>query len=68
MVVREEDLLELDEPDVAAQELSLRPLGAVEEKPIAAPPDERRAERALRGRHRARRPEENDVQLHGGGF
>ena len=66
VVVREEDLLELHEADIAAQKLPLRPFGAVEEKAIAAPPDERRGEGALRGRHRARRPEENDVQLHGG--
>ena len=67
VVVREEDLLELHEADVTAQELPLRPLRTVEEKAIAAPPHERRAERAPRSRHRARRPEENDVQLHGGG-
>ena len=65
VVVREEDLLELHEAHVATQELPLRPLGAVEEQAITAPPYEGRAERALRGRHRARRPQENDVQLHG---
>ena len=68
VVVGEEDLLEIDEADVAAQQLPLRPLGAVEEEPVAAAPHERRAERALRRRHGARRPEEDDVQLHGGRF
>ena len=67
VVVGEEDLLELHEAHVTTQKLPLRPLGAVEEKAIAAPPHEGRAERAFRGRHRARRPQENDVQLHGGG-
>ena len=44
--VREEDLLELDEADVAAQELSLRPLGAVEQEPVTASPHERRGQSA----------------------
>ena len=66
VVVREEDLLEVDEPDVAAQELALRPLGTVDEEPLAAAPDERRRQRSPRRRHRARRPEEDDVELHGG--
>ncbi len=51
VVVREEDVLELDEPDVAAQQLPLRALRAVEEQPIAPTPDECRAECALRRRH-----------------
>ena len=38
VVVREEDLLELDEADVAAQELALRALAAVEQQPLAAAP------------------------------
>ena len=66
VVVREEDLVELDEADVAAQQLALRALPAVDQEPLAAPPDERRAERALCGRHGSRRPEEHDVQIHGG--
>ena len=36
VVVRQEDLAQLGEADVRAQELSLRPLGAVEEEPVAA--------------------------------
>ena len=66
MVVREEDLLELDEADVAAQELTLCALRAVEQEPLAAAPNERRAERALGRRHGARRPEKDDVEVHGG--
>ena len=65
VVVREEDLLELGEADVTAQELPLRPLRTVEEEPIAAAPHERRTGSALRRGHGARRPEKNDVQLHG---
>ena len=66
VVVRQEDLLEVDEPHVAAQELALRPLGTVDEEPLAAAPDERRGQRTTGRRHRARRPEEDDVELHGG--
>ena len=65
MEVREEDLAQLDEADVRAQELPLRALGAVEQQPLAAAPDERRGRRALGGRHRAGRPEEDDVEVHG---
>ena len=68
VVVGQEDLLEVDQPQVATQQLPLRPLGAVDEQPVAAAPHERRAERALRRRHGARRPEEDDVQLHGARF
>ena len=68
MEVREEDLLELDQPDVAAQELPLRPFRAVEEQPLASAADERRRERALRRRRGPGRPEEDDVEIHGAGF
>ena len=53
VVVREEDLLELDEADVAAQELPLRAFRAVEQETVAATPHERRAQRALRRGHGA---------------
>ena len=36
--VREEDLLEIDEAHVAAQELPLRALRAVEQEPVPSPP------------------------------
>ena len=62
--VREEDLLEVDEADVRAQQLPLRPLAAVEEEPLAAAADERRRGRAARGRHRAGRAEEDHVEIH----
>ncbi len=66
--VREEDLLEIDEPHVAAQELALRALRAVEQEPLPSPAHERGAQGALGGRHGAGRPEEDDVEVHGGGF
>src|SRR5579862_1315794 len=50
VVVREEDLLEIRQADGRALELSLRPLAAVEEKPIAAAADEHGCRAALRGR------------------
>ena len=65
VVVRQEHLAQLDETDRRAQELALRPLGAVEEQPLAAPADEQRGRRPLRGRHRAGRPEEDEIEIHG---
>ncbi len=41
MEVRQEDLAQVDETDVGAQQLPLRPLAAVEQQPLAAAPDER---------------------------
>jgi hypothetical protein len=48
--VRDEDLLQLDEADVAAEQLALRPLGAVEEQLLPATAHEGRRKRTLRGR------------------
>ena len=62
--VREEDLVELDQADVRAQELPLRALAAVEEQLLAAAPDERGGRSAASGRHRAGRAEEDDVEVH----
>ena len=62
--VGQEDLAQLDEADVGAQELPLRALGAVEQEPLAAAPDERRGGRAPGGGHRAGRPDEDDVEVH----
>ena len=62
--VREEDLLQVDEADVRAEELALRPLAAVEQQPLAAAADERGGGSAARGRHRAGRAEEDDVEIH----
>ena len=64
MEVSEEDLAELDEPDGRAQHLPLRPLRAVDEQALAAAAHEQRARRALRGRHRAGRTEEDEVEIH----
>ena len=64
VVVREEDLAQLDEPDVGAQQLALGALGAVEEQPLAAAAHQQRRRRTLRGRHRARGAEEDDVEIH----
>ena len=66
MVVREEDLAELDQADVRPQQLALRALAAVEEQPVAAAPDEQRRRRALRGRHGAGSAEEDEVEIHTG--
>ena len=64
VIVGEEDLAQLDEPDVRAQELALGALGAVEEEALAAAADECRRGRPLRGRHRARGAEKDDVEVH----
>ena len=63
--MRQEDLLEIDEPGVRAQELALRPLAAVDEQPIAAATDQRGRGAARRRRRGARRPEEDEVEIHG---
>ena len=63
--VREEDVLEVDEADVGAKQLALRPLAAVEEQPVAAAPDERRGRCPARPSARSRGPEEDDVEVHG---
>ena len=59
---------ELEEAHVAAQELALRPLGAVEEQSVAPATDERRGRCALGRRGGTGRPEEDDVEIHGGRF
>ena len=68
VVVGQEDLREIDEADVATQQLPLRALRAVEEEPVAPSAHECRTGRAFRRRHGARRPEEDDVQFHGERF
>ena len=62
--VRQEDLVELDQADVRAQELSLRAFAAVEEQLLPTAPDERGGRSAASGRHRAGRAEEDDVEIH----
>jgi len=65
VVVREEDLPQLDQADVRAQKLPLRALGAVEEQPLAAAAQEHRRRSALGSRHRARGAEEDEIEVHG---
>ncbi len=67
VVVGEEDLLELDQPDVAPQQLALSTLGAVEEQAIAAASHESRGESAPGSRCGSGRPEEDHVEIHAGG-
>ena len=66
VVVREEHLGELDQPDGGAQELALGALAAVDEHPLAATPDQRPGEPAASRGNRARRPEEDQIEIHGG--
>ena len=54
--------------DARAQQLALRPLGAVDEQPVAAAADQGRRGGALGGRRGAGRPEEDDVEVHGRRF
>jgi hypothetical protein len=68
VVVREKDLLELEEPDVAAEKLALRPFATVEEQTLAAAANERRRQAALGGGRGSGRPEEDDVEIHCGRF
>ena len=60
----DEDLLHVDEADARSQQLALGSLGAVEQEPVAAAPDECRGRRALRRRRRACRAQEDDVEVH----
>src|SRR6185437_3759707 len=62
--MREEDLLELGQPDARALQLPLRPLRAVEEQPLAAVPYEQRGRRPERRRHRGRGTEKDEVEIH----
>jgi hypothetical protein len=65
VVVRQEDLVQLDEPHRGAKELALGALTAIEEDPVAPAPDERSSEAAAGSRHRARCSEEDKVEVHG---
>jgi hypothetical protein len=62
--VRDEELLELHEPDRPHQ-LPLRALAAVEQEPIATAPHERGGQPALRAGRRAGGAEKEDVEVHG---
>ena len=65
--MRQKDVLEVDEPDVGAEKLPLRALAAVDEKAIAATPNERRCRPARSGGRRRGRAEEDEIEVHGGG-
>ena len=62
--VREEDVLDVRQAD-GAQQLALRALAAVDQQPVAAAPDQHARRRALHGRHRAGRAEEENREVHG---
>ena len=65
MEMRDEDLAELHQPHRGAEELALSSLGAVEEEPLAAAPNEERGRGPPGGGHRAGGAEEDDVEIHG---
>jgi hypothetical protein len=62
--VRDEHLLQLEQTHGRAQQLPLGALGTVEQKLVAAAAHEQRRRPALSRRHRARRAEKDDVQVH----
>jgi hypothetical protein len=62
--MREEDLLEVRQPDDRALQLPLRPLRAVEQQLLAAAAHEEGCRRALRGRHGGRGTEKEKVEVH----
>ena len=65
VVVRQEDLGQLHEPDAGAQELAPSPLAAVDENPLPpAPKEERRGRTSSRG-DGAGCPQEDEVEVHG---
>ena len=62
--VGQEDVLDVRQPD-RAQQLALRALAAVDQHAVAAAPHQQAGRRALDGRHRAGRAEEQDGEVHG---
>ena len=65
--MREQDVLEVDQSDIRAEQLPLGALAAIDQETVAAPPDERCRCGPLGGGSRTRRPEEHNVQIHGRG-
>ena len=65
MVVREEDLAQLDQADGRDEQLTLGALSAVDEQALPAPANEQRRRPALSRGHRAGGAEKHDVQIHG---
>ena len=66
--VREEDVGQVDEPDVGSQQLPLGSLTTVDEQPLTTASDERRGRTAGGSRRRAGRAEEHDVEIHPGSY
>ena len=64
--MRQEDMLEIDQPDIGSQELPLCPFAAVDEKAIPATPYERRRRPTRGGRRGRGRSEKDEVEIHGG--
>ena len=62
VVVRQEDGVEVGEPD-AAQQLALGPLAAVEQQPVAVEPREQGRQAAPGGGHRCARSGEEQLEL-----
>jgi hypothetical protein len=65
--VRDEHVVEVHEAD-RADHLALGALSAIDEKPLSATPDERGGKAAAGGGRRAGRPEEYEVEVHGGAY
>ena len=63
--VREEDRVELGQPDLGAQQLALRSFGAVEQQALAAATDEQRSGSTLRRGQRGRGAEQDEIEIHG---
>ena len=64
VVVREEDLPDVDQPHARAQKLPLGPLAAIEEEPFPSPAQEQSRRRPLGGRHRPGSAEEDEIEVH----
>ena len=64
VVVGQEHLAQVDESHRRREQLPLRPFAAVEQESFAPAPDEQRRSAAEGGRHRARRAEEHEVEVH----
>ncbi len=64
--MRQEDVLEVDEPDIGSEELALCPFAAVDEQAIPATPDERRRRPTRGGRRGRGRSEKDEIEIHGG--
>lgn len=62
--VADEDLGELDQPDSRAQELTLGSLAAVEEDPVASPPEQSAGEPAPGRGNGAGGAEKDEVEIH----